>query len=113
VATRTLALTVRAGVRLHVRPRTASVGATIVFTGRLLGGPIPRGGKVIVLEARSPGGPWIEFDVVHSNSRGAFRASYRFKLPGPASYRFRVVSEAEADYPFAAGASNQVGVYER
>lgn len=113
VATRTLALTVRAGVRLHVRPHTASVGATIVFTGRLLGGPIPRGGKVIVLEARSPGGPWIEFDVVHSNSRGAFRASYRFKLPGPASYRFRVVSEAEADYPFAAGASNQVGVYER
>ncbi len=113
VATRTLALTVRAGVRLHVRPHATSVGDRIVFTGRLLGGPIPSGGKVVVLEARSPGGPWIEFDVVHSDRRGAFRASYRFKLPGPASYRFRVLSEPEADYPFAAGASNQVGVYER
>ncbi len=113
VATRTLALTVRAGIRLGVSPHTTSVGRRIVFTGRLLGGPIPPGGKVVVLEARSPGGPWIEFDVVHSDRHGAFRASYRFKFPGPASYRFRAVSEAEADYPFAAGASNLVGVHER
>ena len=113
VATRTLALTVRAGIRLGVSPHTTSVGRRIVFTGRLLGGPIPPGGKVVVLEAHSPGGPWIEFDVLHSDRRGAFRASYRFKLPGPASYRFRAASEAEADYPFAAGASNLVGVYER
>lgn len=113
VATRTLALTVRAGVRLRVSPHTTSVGGRIAFSGRLLGGPVPPSGKAVVLEARSPGGRWIEFDVVHSDRGGAFHASYRFKFPGPASYRFRVVSEAEADYPFAAGASNLVGVYER
>jgi hypothetical protein len=28
-------------------------------------------------------------------------------------YQFRVLCEAEADYPFAAGSSNVVGVYER
>jgi hypothetical protein len=113
VATRTLALAVRAGIRLRVSPHTTSVGGRIAFTGRLLGGPIPPAGKAVVLEARSPGGPWIEFDVLHSNRSGAFRAYYRFKFPGPARYRFRAVSETEADYPFTAGASNLVGVYER
>jgi hypothetical protein len=113
VATSALMLRVRAGVALAVSPHSASVGRRIFFRGRLLGGPIPRGGKQVVLEARSPGSPWIEFDVVRTNARGRFRASYRFKFAGPAQYQFRVVSEAESDYPFAAGSSNVVGVRER
>ncbi|MFI4977214.1 MAG: hypothetical protein ACHQC8_00830 [Solirubrobacterales bacterium] len=113
VATSTLTLRVRAGIALAVAPRTASVGRSIFFRGHLLGGPIPHGGKQLVLEARSPGSPWIEFDVVRANARGRFRSSYRFKFPGPADYQFRVLSEAEADYPFAAGSSNVVGVRER
>jgi hypothetical protein len=113
VATRTLGLNVRAGVRLRVSPHTTSVGRSIHFTGALLGGPIPRGGKQVVLEARSPGGPWIEFDVVRTNRKGRYRDSYRFKFPGPVDYRFRTVSEGEADYPYATGASNVVRVHER
>jgi hypothetical protein len=112
-ATRTLALNVRAGIAVSVAPHTASVGRSIFFRGHLRGGPIPRAGKQLVLEARSPGSGWIEFDVVRTNARGRFRASYRFKFPGPANYRFRVRSEAESDYPFAAGSSNVVGVGER
>lgn len=113
VATRTLRLSVRAGIALSVSPRTASVGSAIRFHGRLRGGPIPRGGKQLVLEARSPGSAWIEFKVVHTDARGRYGASYRFKFPGPADYRFRVRSEAESDFPFAAGSSNVVGVHER
>jgi hypothetical protein len=113
VATRTLRLNVRAGIDLRVSPHTASVGSAIRFTGRLRGGPIPQGGKQLVLEARSPGSAWIEFKVVRTDARGRFRASYRFKFPGPAAYRFRVRSEAESDFPFAAGASNVVAVHER
>jgi hypothetical protein len=113
VAASTLIVRVRAGIALTVAPHTASVGRSIFFRGRLLGRPIPRGGKQLVLEARSPGSPWIEFNVVRANAHGRFRASYRFKFPGPADYRFRVVSEAESDYPFAAGSSNVVGVRER
>ena len=113
VATRTLVLQVRAGIVLRVAPRTASVGRSIFFRGRLLGGPIPSGGKQLVLEARSPGGPWIEFDVVRTDARGRCHASYRFKFPGPADYQFRVRSEPESDFPFAAGSSNVVGVRER
>jgi hypothetical protein len=113
VATRTLGLTVRAGVRLRVSPHTTSVGHAIHFTGALLGGPIPRGGKQLVLEARSPGGGWIEFDVVRTNRHGRYRDSYTFKFPGPVDYRFRARSEAEADYPYATGSSNVVRVHER
>jgi hypothetical protein len=112
VATKTLTLSVRAGVTLAIAPRTASVGGSVHFSGRLRGGPIPAGGKLLVLEARSPGGPWLEFDVIRGDSRGRYHASYRFKFPGPADYQFRVLCEAEADYPFATGASNVVGVFE-
>jgi hypothetical protein len=110
--TRTLILTVRAGISLRVSPRTTSVGRRISFRGRLLGGPIPGGGKQLVLEARSPGSPWLEFDVIRTDARGGYRASYRFKFPGPADYQFRVLSEPESDYPFAGGSSNVVRVYE-
>ncbi len=113
VATRTLGLSVKAGVRLRVSPHTTGVGRTIHFTGTLEGGPIPHGGKQLVLEARSPGGPWIEFDVLKASHKGRFHDSYTFKFPGPVSYGFRALSESEADYPFATGASNTVRVFER
>jgi hypothetical protein len=112
-ATGALRLVTPAGIALRVSPRTASAGSSIFFRGRLRGGPIPRGGKQLVLEARSPGSAWIEFKVVRTDARGRYRASYRFKFPGPADYRFRVRSEAESDYPYAAGSSNVVGVHER
>jgi len=112
-ATRTLTLRVGAGVVLHVSPRVASVGRTIVFRGHLQGGPIPVGGKQLVLEARSPGSGWIEFDVIRTDAAGGFRALYRFRFPGPVSYQFRVLSKYEADFPFVAGSSNVVGVWEQ
>jgi hypothetical protein len=113
VASRTLTLRVHAGIALSVSPRTASVGRSIFFRGRLRGRPIPRGGKQLVLEARSPGSRWIEFDVIRTDAHGRYRASYRFKFPGPADYRFRVRSEPESGYPFAGGSSNVVRVRER
>jgi hypothetical protein len=112
-ATRTLTLTVRAGITLKIFPRATSVGHTIRFTGLLHGAPVPPQGKQLVLEASSPGSGWIEFDVIRTNAKGRFHASYRFKLPGPVDYRFRVVSNEESDFPYARGASNTVGVYER
>jgi hypothetical protein len=111
--TRTLQLSVRAAIALSVSPRTTSVGHQIFFHGRLLGGPIPRAGKQVVLEAHSPGGAWIEFKVIRAGPRGRFHAAYRFVFPGPADYKFRAVSEPESDYPFATGASNVVRVHER
>jgi|SRR5580704_2992455 hypothetical protein len=112
-ATRTLTLTVPAAVPLHITPRAVPSEGAIRFSGRLLGGPLPAGGKQLVLEARAPGGRWLEFHVVRTGARGRFGYLYRFRLPGPAHYQFRVLSEPEADFPFAAGTSNVVGVFER
>jgi hypothetical protein len=113
VATRTLTLSVRPALRLRIRPRVASADGTIFFSGRLRGGPIPPGGKQLVLEAASPGSRWIEFHVIRTDPHGRFRFAYRFRLPGPVAYRFRVRSEYEADFPFTAGDSNVVRVFER
>jgi hypothetical protein len=88
------------------------VGRSIHFTGRLLGVPIPSGGKQLILEASSGGG-WVQFDTIRTGAHGRYHASYRFKFPGPTTYRFRVVSPREADFPFLDGASNIVVVRER
>ena len=112
-ATSGLTLGVRAGIALSISPRVASVGRSIAFRGRLLGGPIPRGGKQLVLQARSRGGSWIVFNVIRCDARGRYRARYRFRLAGPVRYQFRVLSEPEADYPFGGGSSNVVTVRER
>jgi hypothetical protein len=112
-AMRSLTLKVHASIALGVTPRTASVGRSIFFRGRLRGQPVPAAGKQLVLEARSAGSGWIEFNVIRTDRRGRYHASYRFKFAGPARYQFRVRSEPESDYPFAAGSSNVVGVRER
>lgn len=112
-ASANLTLVVRAGITMHVSPAVTSVGESIHFSGLLRGGPVPADGKQLVLEARSPGGPWIQFEDVRSGRRGRFHAGYRFKFPGPAHYQFRAVSEPESDYPYGQGASNVVGVFER
>jgi hypothetical protein len=111
--TRMLRLSVHAGVVLTIAPRSVVGGQSIFFRGRLLGHLVPRGGKQLVLEARSPGGRWIEFQVVRTDARGRYRSAYRFRFAGPARYQFRVLSEPEADYPFAAGSSRIVPVRER
>ncbi|HWX45251.1 MAG TPA: hypothetical protein VNY52_07995 [Solirubrobacteraceae bacterium] len=112
-AVRTLTLTVPAALRLRIAPRTAPSEGAIRFSGRLLGGPIPPGGKQLVLEARAPRGRWLEFHVIRTRPSGRLGFLYHFRLPGPARYQFRVLCEHEADFPFAAGASNVVGVFER
>jgi hypothetical protein len=112
-ATSTLVLRVPASLTLRVAPRTSHVGGTIVFSGVLRGGHIPSSGKQIVLQAHAPGATWRTFQVLSTDRRGHYRASYRFRLPGPITYRFRALSRQEADFPFASGSSNVVAVLER
>ena len=112
-ATATVRLRVRAGLRLAIRPRHARSGQAIRFDGRLLGAPLPRGGKQIVLLARASRGGWVRFNVIRTDREGRFRTIYRFQQPGTATYRFRALSLAEAAYPYAAGGSNVVRVSKR
>jgi hypothetical protein len=112
-AAATVHLRVRAGLHLEIHPRHARRGQAIRFAGRLLGGPLPRGGKQIVLMARASHGGWVRFNVIRTDRAGRFRTIYRFQQPGPATYRFRALSLAEAAYPYVAGGSNVVRVLKR
>jgi hypothetical protein len=112
-ATAAVHLRVRAGLRLAIRPRVARRGQAIRFAGRLLGGPLPRGGKQIVLMARASRGGWVRFNVIRTERDGRFHTTYRFQQSGGATYRFRALSLAEAAYPYAAGGSNVVRVRKR
>ena len=102
---------VRARVTLHVKPRRLSIHHSIHFSGRLLGGSIPKGGKLLVVEARRHrGGRWLKFDIVRTDALGRYSGTYRFEFLGPGHYELRVLSEAESDYPFATGWSRVVRV---
>ena len=83
-ASASVRLRVRAGVRLRIHPRHAKTGQAIRFDGRLLGGPLPRGGKQVVLMARASRGAWVRFNVVRTDLHGRFRSVYRFRQPGAA-----------------------------
>jgi hypothetical protein len=111
-ATRTLTLHVPASLSLQISPHVVSVEHTIVLRGRLAGS-LPPTGKQVTFEARSPGGPWIEFHNAIVGPDGRFLTTHRFTYPGPVSYQFRVVCKREADFPFLSGASNVVHVQER
>jgi hypothetical protein len=97
---------VRPRITLSVRPRVATQGTRLRFRGSLVSGPIPRGGKQIVLQARAGGGRWQRFDVVRTNARGRFHATYRLRTAGAARFVFRAVSRYEAAYPYIAGSSH-------
>jgi hypothetical protein len=95
-------------VSLKIAPHTVRRGSTIRMSGSVPG-PIPSGGKQIVLQALAVGvhgAKWQTFNVVRTNSKGKFKASYRFRFAGPASYRIRATSRYEQDYPYLASTSS-------
>ncbi len=98
---------VRAGVRLRAARHVVAPYGRIVLAGRLLGGPVPRRGKVVELQARGRGEQrWITFKTVRSDRRGRFRAAHRLRQGyRNVVYEFRAVSRFEAGYPYESGAS--------
>jgi hypothetical protein len=111
--TGSLQLRIPASLSLKIAPRTTQIGGRIVFSGKLRGAPLPPGGKQLVLEARTLSGQWRQFQTLSTGPKGSYSASYRFRLAGPIDYKFRAVSQQEADFPYGRGASNVVLVHER
>jgi hypothetical protein len=101
----------QARLALKVSPRRVGASRRVTFSGRLLGGSIPKGGRLLVVEGRrSRHGRWLKFDLIRTGAEGRFHAGYRFTFLGPGHWEIRVLAEAEAGYPFAAGWSNVVRV---
>lgn len=111
-ATALLTVSMPAAITLNVTPRVTRQHHKITLSGTLFG-PIPPGGKHVVIEAREHGGVWVEFTDPDTKPNGKFDASHRFKYAGPVLYEFRVVCKHEADFPFSEGKSRIVSVWER
>jgi hypothetical protein len=104
--TRDVTLQVPALSTIRANDDSMLVGDSVTFTGRLLTGPIPTGGKLMEVQAFFRG-RWRTFSTVRSGLRGRWRFSYRFGgTRGVVRYRFRVRVPPEAGYPFATGGSS-------
>jgi hypothetical protein len=94
---RSVALTVRAGVRLSVKLR----GVVASYSGRVLAGSMPRGGKLVIVQGRAKGGSWQTFASRRAGRTGAFKGKYRLKVRRPGKqlqFRVRVIGESGWNY---------------
>ena len=108
---RTLTGTLRLRVRAGVGLRVAGVGRRAFrISGWLAGRPLPSTGKVVELQARSPGRRWITFRTLRASRTGRFATRYTFRRGGPALYLMRARVRAGDDYPYATGSSHAVRV---
>jgi hypothetical protein len=110
-----------AGVRVLVPARSSIAvnrhrvpnGETVTFTGRLIGGPVPEGGKLIDLQAHYRG-RWRTFATPRTGATGRWSYPYRFEATsGLVRYRFRARIRREAAYPYELGHSRVVRVVVR
>jgi hypothetical protein len=100
----------RARVTLRIEPRKVNLRQSIHFHGRLLGGHIPGGHKLLEVQRRLADGKWSGFAEVRTGRQGRYHGSYGFKFLGPGNYQIRVLAKAETGYPFATGWSRVVRV---
>ena len=80
------------------------------FVGRLLGGHVPPGGKLVELQALVSRG-WRTFATETTDRHGEMSYAHRFALTSRGrSFRFRLLVRRAADYPFERGTSRSISV---
>lgn len=101
---------VPASSSIRVSPRRTRLGRRITLSGTLAlrGAPVPRLGKIIVLQAFDRG-RWRTFATTRTSRTGRWRRAYRFQRQ-PGSYRFRARIRREASFPYFTGSSRSVQV---
>jgi hypothetical protein len=107
---RDLRLRAKPSIGLKANRRRVRNGRSVVFSGRVRSRPIPRGGKLVELQAFFRG-RWRTFQTLHTRRTGTFRFRYGFGgTRGTVRYRFRAVAPREGGYPYTTGASRRVTV---
>ncbi len=90
--------------------RRVVAGRPALFRGRVRGGSIPRGGKLVEIQAHFRG-RWRTISTARTRRGGRWRFVYVFRGAGrAATYRLRARVPAETGYPFASGTSQPVRV---
>jgi hypothetical protein len=114
-ASRTVSLAVPARVTLRASRGSLSNGQAVRFSGRLLGGHVPRRGRELELQGYNPlKGRWqpVRTQGLRSFGSGRFATTYRFTatVGATVTYRFRVRVASRPDHPFSEGFSRVVAV---
>ncbi len=103
-------LRVRAATTIRPSRRYVVTGEYVTFRGRLKGGPVPAGGKLVEVQVWARG-RWRTFATARAGADGRWSYQYRFDATrGRIRYRFRARIRREATYPYHAGTSRRVRV---
>ncbi|MDQ3770459.1 MAG: hypothetical protein M3370_13425 [Actinomycetota bacterium] len=71
------------------------------YSGRVTSGPLPKGGKIVVVQGRVRGGSWQTFATRQARGRGRFSGRYRLRVRRPGTrLQFRVRVPSEGNYPY-------------
>jgi hypothetical protein len=105
-----LLVAVKARSTLKATPRSIRSGQRVRFSGKLRGGYVPTGGKLVELQAYERG-RWRSITTLRTTSRGSFSYRYRFSFRARGTtFPVRVRVRPDASYPFALGTSKRVRV---
>ena len=96
-------------VRAASRLRATLRGRVVRFSGRVLSGPIPRRGKRVLMEGRSPGSAWTQFKSLRTDRKGRFSGTYRLRVRRPGvALKIRAVVPSESGYGYLSSRSRAV-----
>ena len=105
VVSQALKLRVRAGSRVRASLR----GSVLRFSGRVLSRPVPKAGKRIVMEGRSPGSAWTAFQALRTDRLGRFSGTYRLRVRRPGvRLKVRAIVPRENGYGYLGSRSQAV-----
>lgn len=105
VVSETLRLRVRAASRVSASLR----GRLLRFSGRVLSAPMPKVGKRVVMEGRSPGSAWTPFRRLRTDRQGRFSGTYRLRVRRPGvRLQVRLLVPSESGYGYVASRSRTV-----
>lgn len=105
IVSRPLKLRVRASSRLRASLR----GRVVRFSGTVLSGPVPRVGKRVVMEGRSPGSAWTAFKTLRTHRNGRFSGTYRLRVRRPGvRLKIRALVPREDGYGYVSSRSRAV-----
>jgi hypothetical protein len=107
-------VSVRARVRLTVKPSRVSRHGRIRFLGQLVGGPGRQGTQVALYAVTRTGGGRVPVAVLRADEHGRFAYAYRFsRTLGPVTYWFQANVAAQTGYPYTPWRSRRVWVHVR
>lgn len=99
----------RLRVQSSARVRATLRGRVVRFSGTVFGAPVPKMGKRIQMEGRSPGSAWTPFKILRTDRKGRFSGTYRLRVRRPGvRLNVRAVVPSERGYGYLGSKSRAV-----